>query len=90
MNSYENGNSVLGIRSVRRERRLGVEVLNRLRVVDKFPISATMRCNLACYECRLGRLEQAKMWLEKAFELGDAKQMKLAALDDPGLGLLWG
>jgi len=40
---------------------------NLLRVVEKFQLSATMRYNLACYECQLGRLEQAKMWLEKAF-----------------------
>jgi tetratricopeptide (TPR) repeat protein len=62
---------------------------NLLRVVDKFPMSATMRYNLACYACQLGRLEQAKQWLEKAFALGDAKQMKLAALDDPDLEPLW-
>jgi tetratricopeptide (TPR) repeat protein len=62
---------------------------NLLRVVDKFPISATMRYNLACYECQLGRLEQAKEWLEKAFKLGDARAMKLAALDDPDLEPLW-
>jgi len=62
---------------------------NLLRVVEKFPISATMRYNLACYECQLGRLERAKEWLEKAFALGDAKGMKLAALDDPDLQPLW-
>jgi tetratricopeptide (TPR) repeat protein len=62
---------------------------NLLRVVDRFPISATMRYNLACYECQLGRLEQAKQWLEKAFALGDARKMKLAALDDPDLQPLW-
>ena len=61
---------------------------NLLRVVDKFPISATMRYNLACYECQLGRLKQAKEWLEKAFKLGDAKQMRLAALEDPDLQAL--
>jgi tetratricopeptide (TPR) repeat protein len=60
-----------------------------LRVVDKFPISATMRYNLACYECQLGRLEQAKEWLEKAFKLGHAKEMKLMALDDRDLEPLW-
>jgi hypothetical protein len=42
-----------------------------LRVDDKFPEDAAMRYNLARYECKLGRLEQAKRWLEKAFELGD-------------------
>jgi tetratricopeptide (TPR) repeat protein len=62
---------------------------NLLRVVDKFPISATMRYNLACYESQLGRLEQAKNWLEKAFALGDARKLKLAALDDPDLQPLW-
>ena len=61
---------------------------NLLRVVEKFPLSATMRYNLACYECQLGRLEQAKKWLEEAFRLGDAKKMKLAALDDVDLRAL--
>ena len=62
---------------------------NLLRVVDKFPVSATMRYNLACYECQLGNLERAKQWLEKAFAIGDARKMKLAALDDPDLEPLW-
>jgi hypothetical protein len=48
-----------------------------------------MRYNLACYESQLGRLEQAKNWLEKAFALGDARKLKLAALDDPDLQPLW-
>ena len=62
---------------------------NLLRVVDRFPVSATMRYNLACYECQLGRLDKAKEWLEKAFNLGDAKGLKMAALDDPDLEPLW-
>jgi tetratricopeptide (TPR) repeat protein len=62
---------------------------NLLRVVDKFPDTATMRYNMACYECQLGRLEQAKQWLGKAFALGDAKELKLAALDDRDLEPLW-
>jgi len=58
---------------------------NLLRVVDKFPICATMRYNLACYECQLGHLDLARTWLEKAFKLGDATEMKMAALEDPDL-----
>ncbi len=58
-------------------------------MVDKYPNSPTMRFNLACYECQLGRLETAKRWLAKAFALGDAKQMKLAALEGPDLEPLW-
>ena len=60
-----------------------------LRPVDKFPINATMRYSLARYEFQLGRLEQAKKWLEEALQLGDAKKVKLAALDDPDLEPLW-
>ena len=48
-----------------------------------------MRYNLACYECQLGRLEQAKHWLEQAFKLSDPKKMRLMALEDPDLELLW-
>jgi tetratricopeptide (TPR) repeat protein len=62
---------------------------NLLRVVDKFPDDAIMRYNLACYECQLGRLEQARHWLEKACKRGDPKEIKLMALDDPDLEPLW-
>jgi len=62
---------------------------NLLRVVDKFPLSATMRYNLACYECQLGRMEPARSWLRKAFELGDPAEMKYQALRDPDLLPLW-
>jgi tetratricopeptide (TPR) repeat protein len=62
---------------------------NLLRVVDKFPVSATMRYNLACYECQLGNLAEARKWLEKSFRLGNRDQMKLAALSDLDLKPLW-
>ena len=45
-----------------------------------------MRYNLACYESDLDRLTQAKRWLEKAFELVDAKAIKLTAREDRDLG----
>ena len=62
---------------------------NLLRVVDSFPLSATMRYNLACYECQLGRLDQARAWLRKAFGLGDPAEMKAQARRDPDLEPLW-
>ncbi len=49
-----------------------------------------MRYNLASYECKLGRLPEAKAWLEKAFQAGDSRVLKLMALDDPDLEPLWG
>lgn len=62
---------------------------NLLRVVDQFPRNAVMRYDLARYECQLGRLKEAERWLQKAFEIGDATKMKLAALDDRDLEPLW-
>ena len=62
---------------------------NLLRVVDKFPEDPIMRYNLACYECQLGRLEQAKNWLQKAYESGDPKKIRSMALEDPDLKPLW-
>ena len=51
----------------------------------KFPDYSLIPYNLACYECRLGNLETAKRWLEKAFACGDAEGMKLMALADADL-----
>jgi len=62
---------------------------NLLGVVDKFPEDAIMLYNLACYECRLGRLEQARHWLRAAFDSGDTQQLKPMALKDPDLQPLW-
>jgi len=62
---------------------------NLLRVVDKFRSSATIRYNLACYECQLGSLAQAKTWLELAFGMGNRTQMKLAALEDLDPKPIW-
>jgi tetratricopeptide (TPR) repeat protein len=45
--------------------------------------------DMACYACVLGRLEETRSWLEKAFALGDSKTLKLLALDDPDLERLW-
>jgi Flp pilus assembly protein TadD len=58
---------------------------NLLRVVDTFPDNSTMRYNLACYECQLGRMEEAKGWLAEAFKLGGKRQMTRAALSDTDL-----
>ncbi len=37
----------------------------------------------------LGQLDAAKEHLDKSYELGDAKQIKLMALDDEDLKPLW-
>ena len=45
--------------------------------------------NLACYYAQLGQLDAAQEHLNKSYELGDAKQIKLRALDDDDLKPLW-
>jgi Flp pilus assembly protein TadD len=59
-----------------------------LQVVERFPASSTIRYNLACYECRAGRMDEARKWLQEAFRLGDSAHMKSRALEDPDLAPL--
>ena len=50
---------------------------------------ASTQYNLACYCAQLGQLDAAKEHLGKSYELGDAQQIKLMALDDDDLKPLW-
>ena len=56
---------------------------------ETFPKVPVIPYNLACYACQLGKLKDAWQLLEKAFAIGDSKQLKLMALDDPDLEPLW-
>jgi len=58
-------------------------------VADKFPEEPTVAYNLACYQSQLGNLPDAWKWLERAFDIGDPKHLKLLALDDKDLEPLW-
>ena len=58
-------------------------------VARRFPSEPTIPYNLACYTCQLGRRAEAEGWLTKAFALGNAKEIKLQAMDDPDLAPLW-
>ena len=62
---------------------------NLLSVVARFPKDATMPYNLACYECQLGRLAEARRWLAAAFKLAGSAQTKSMALQDEDLRPLW-
>jgi predicted Zn-dependent protease len=55
---------------------------NLVRVVETFPDNAAMRYNLACYECQLGRTEEAKGWLSAACKLDGKKRTAKMALTD--------
>jgi len=54
-----------------------------------FPEEQIIAYNLACYDCQLGDLDAAKVWLDKACKLGDAETMKQTALQDEDLKPLW-
>jgi Flp pilus assembly protein TadD len=54
-----------------------------------FPEEKIIAYNLACYDCQLGDLNAARLWLEKACQLGDTRQIKHMALQDPDLEPLW-
>ncbi len=60
-----------------------------LPAADRFPTDPTIAFDLACYACQLGKLTEARDWLSKAIELGDEKEIKARALDDPDLEPLW-
>ena len=51
-----------------------------------FPGDSMIQYNLACY---CAQLDAAQEYLHKSYELGDAKQIKLIALDDEDLKPLW-
>ena len=54
-----------------------------------FPTEWAIHYNSACYCAQLGQLDAAQEHLGKSYELGDAQQIKLMALDDEDLKPLW-
>ena len=59
-----------------------------VRVAHRFPKKWTVPYNLARYAAQLGSLVEARELLSEAFKLGDAKALKLQALDELDLGPL--
>ena len=62
---------------------------NLLRVASQFPENPLIPYNLACYACQMGRQWEAKQWLDQACKTGDARRIKLQALEDADLKPLW-
>ena len=58
-----------------------------LNAESRFPKKAIIKYNLACYYCQLGEIENAKSYLQKAFEIDST--WRLQALDDEDLRPLW-
>jgi hypothetical protein len=47
----------------------------------------TIHYHLACYECKMGNLELARVHLKQTFEIEE--KFRVEALDDPVLKPLW-
>jgi predicted Zn-dependent protease len=56
---------------------------------DRFPDVSTIPYNLACYECQLDQLEEARRWLKRAMRLRGTKEILGMALKDSDLEPLW-
>jgi predicted Zn-dependent protease len=60
-----------------------------LPAADRFPKDSTIWYNLACYACQLQKLDKARLWLSRSFQLGDKRRIKEFALRDTDLESLW-
>ena len=60
-----------------------------LEAEPKFPSAYLIRYNLACYDCQLGNLKEALVWLERAIDLAGEEDIRLKALEDKDLEPLW-
>lgn len=58
-------------------------------VAARFPDETTLRYNLACYACQLGKLKEAKVWLKQAMAIAGQEEIRTTALNDPDLKPLW-
>lgn len=56
---------------------------------EKFPKEPIIPYNLSCYACQLRQLDEAKLWLRRAFIVGGKEKIKRMALEDPDLEPLW-
>jgi Flp pilus assembly protein TadD len=55
----------------------------------RFPKVSIIPYNLACYDCQLGRLAEARQWLALAMTLGRREEIFAQALKDADLKPLW-
>jgi tetratricopeptide (TPR) repeat protein len=60
-----------------------------LPAVEKFPEEPIIPYNLSCYACQLGRLDQARQWLQGAVKGAGKEKIKSMALNDDDLAPLW-
>jgi hypothetical protein len=60
-----------------------------LPIANAFPPVPAIAYDLACYACRLRRLDEAWQWLEKACQADGTERFQVLALSDLDLQPLW-
>jgi hypothetical protein len=60
-----------------------------LPIVNAFPHVPAIAYDLACYACRLRRLDESWQWLEKACQADGTERFQIMALSDLDLQPLW-
>jgi tetratricopeptide (TPR) repeat protein len=64
-----------------------------LPAAGRFPRNPIIPFNLACYACQMGRMDEARQWLARAFSIGRVigteDSIKSMALQDQDLVALW-
>jgi hypothetical protein len=56
---------------------------------DKFPRTEIIAYNLSCYACQMHEMDTARLWLKRAFSIGNKDRVKQRALEDSDLEPLW-
>jgi len=77
--------------ALRRLRRGGLQTAwdALLPAFEKFPKEPTIPYNLSCYACQMGRLDEARQWLQRAVKIAGEEKIKFMALNDDDLEPLW-
>ena len=77
--------------ALRRARRGGLQAAwdVLLPAVEQFPEEPIIPYNLSCYACQLGRVEEARQWLQRAVRVAGKEKIKFMALNDDDLAPLW-
>jgi len=57
--------------------------------VERFPKEPIIPYNLSCYACQMRQLDEARVWLRRAFLIGNKERIKQQALADEDLRPLW-
>jgi hypothetical protein len=52
---------------------------------EKFPKEPIIAFNLSCYACQMQQLDAARLWLQRAVQIGGKEKIKRMAMEDPDL-----